>query len=90
MWHIGRPFPLATIIPFPHPKRPPGLKIHDLHGLPKVLGRFGPFELRIATTKKEIRKAQRLRYKVFFEEGNAVAQRGAGLVRRDICRFDKI
>jgi L-ornithine Nalpha-acyltransferase len=90
MWHISRPFPLATIIPFPHPKRSPGLKIRDLHGLPKVLGRFGPFELRIATTKKEIRKAQRLRYKVFFEEGNAVPQRGAGLVRRDICRFDKI
>jgi L-ornithine Nalpha-acyltransferase len=89
MWHINRPFPLATIIPFPHPKRPLGRKVRDLHGLPNVLGRFGAFELRIATTKKEIRKAQRLRYKVFFEEGNAVAQRRAGLVRRDICRFDK-
>ncbi len=89
MWHFGKPFPLATIIPFPHPKRPSGRKIRDLHGLPKVIGRIGSFELRIATTKKEIRKAQRLRYKVFYEEGGAVPQRGAALVRRDICRFDK-
>jgi L-ornithine Nalpha-acyltransferase len=89
MWHIGTPFQLATIIPFPSAKRQPKRKLRDLQGLPKVLGRFGALELRIATTKKEIRRAQRLRYKVFYEEGQAVAGRTAGLVRRDICRFDK-
>ena len=52
------------------------------------LGAFGPLEVRLATTKKEIRKAQRLRYKVFYEEGGATADRTAALIRRDICPFD--
>ena len=56
--------------------------------LPLVLGRFGNFEIRIARGK-EIRKAQRLRYKVFYEEGGAIAHGRAALVRRDICPFDK-
>ncbi len=89
MWHFGKPFPLAAIVPFPHAKRPVPSKTRDLHGLPKVLSRIGAFELRIATTKKEVRKAQRLRYKVFYEQGDAVPQGGAAIVRRDICRFDK-
>ena len=39
-------------------------------------------ELRLATKKSEIRKAQRLRFKVFFDEGGAVAEGAAALVRR--------
>ena len=54
-----------------------------------TLLRAGALEVRIAATKKEIRKAQRLRYKVFFEEGGAIADRTAALIRRDNCRFDK-
>ncbi|MBV8849402.1 MAG: GNAT family N-acetyltransferase [Methylobacteriaceae bacterium] len=52
------------------------------------LGKFGPLEVKLATTKKEIRKAQRLRYKVFYEEGGAKADRTAALIRRDVCPFD--
>jgi putative hemolysin len=52
------------------------------------LGRLAALEVRLATTKKEIRKAQRLRYKVFYEEGGAKADRTAALIRRDICPFD--
>jgi putative hemolysin len=52
------------------------------------LGIFGSLEVRLATTKKDIRKAQRLRYKVFYEEGGAKAERTAALIRRDICPFD--
>jgi L-ornithine Nalpha-acyltransferase len=52
------------------------------------LGRFGSLEVRLATTKKEIRKAQRLRYRVFYEEGGAQADRTAALIRRDVCPFD--
>ena len=52
------------------------------------LGAFGALEVRLATTKKEIRKAQRLRYKIFYEEGGATADRTAALIRRDICPFD--
>jgi putative hemolysin len=52
------------------------------------LGAFGSLEVRLATTKREVRKAQRLRYKVFFEEGGATADGTAVLIRRDLCRFD--
>jgi putative hemolysin len=86
MWPLGTPFSGITNAPAPFikPRRP----IRDLNGLPAVLGRFGPFEIRLATTKKEIRKAQRLRYEVFFEEGGASSNQASALVRRDICPFD--
>ena len=66
--------------------RPP----RDLKGLPPSLARLGHLEVRLATSKRDIRKAQRLRYKVFFEEGGAVPDRASALVRRDRCAFDKI
>lgn len=87
MWPINPPFGFGAIIEFPH-ETPRGTSAKPI-GL-GVLGRCGAFEIRLATTKKEVRKAQRLRYKVFYEEGQAVAQRGAALARRDLCRFDKI
>jgi len=59
-------------------------------GLGPSLGRSGSLELRLATKKSEIRKAQRLRFKVFFDEGGAVAEGAAALVRRDICPFDTV
>ncbi len=55
-----------------------------------TLLRAGSLELRIAETKREIRKAQRLRYKVFYEEGGAIPDRTAALIRRDVCAFDKV
>ena len=62
---------------------------HARHsGLPAVLA-VRPFEVRLATKGQEIRKAQRLRYKVFFEEGQAIPNQAAALTRRDICPFDK-
>lgn len=65
-------------------------RVRDPMGLPVCLGRIGPLEVRLATTKREIRKAQRVRYKVFFEQGSAIPDRTAALIRRDICRFDKV
>jgi L-ornithine Nalpha-acyltransferase len=59
-------------------------------GLGPHLAWSGSLELRLATKKSEIRKAQRLRYKVFFEEGGAAADAAAALIHRDICRFDKV
>jgi L-ornithine Nalpha-acyltransferase len=54
------------------------------------LGWSGSLELRLATKKSDIRKAQRLRSRVFFEEGGAAPDGAGALVRRDICRFDKV
>ncbi|WP_244594015.1 GNAT family N-acetyltransferase [Rhodoblastus sphagnicola] len=59
-------------------------------GLGPSVGWSGALELRIAVKKSEIRKAQKLRYKIFFEEGGATPDPKAALTRRDICRFDKI
>ncbi|MGB7125886.1 MAG: GNAT family N-acyltransferase [Methylovirgula sp.] len=76
--------PLGAIIEFPQKRR------EESASLPRILGRCGTFEIRLANTKNEIREAQRLRYKVFYEEGGAIAQPRAAFVRRDLCRFDKI
>ena len=67
-----------------------GRRIRDLQGLGPALGAIGSLELRLATTKKEIRKAQKLRYRVFFEEGGATPDPTARLIRRDICAFDQV
>ena len=65
-------------------------RIRDLRGLEASLGAIGALELRLATTKKEIRKAQKLRYRVFFEEGGATPDQTARLIRRDVCPFDRV
>jgi putative hemolysin len=54
-----------------------------------ALATAGSLEVRLAATKKEIRKAQRLRFKVFYQEGKAVADAKTTLTRRDADRFDK-
>lgn len=73
----------------PRPWPGPSPTVRDLHGLPAVLARAGPLELRLATTDREIRKAQRLRYRVFFEDGGAVAEAADAAARRDRCPFDE-
>jgi len=62
----------------------------DLEGLPPSLARSGSLEARLAVTKTDVRRAQKLRYRVFFEEGGAVADGAARLIRRDVCRFDGV
>jgi putative hemolysin len=88
MWSIGTRLP--GNVHTPPRARPVRRRVRDLAGLAPVLGRFGPFEIKLAETKGEIRKAQRLRYAVFYEEGHAVPSRKAALVRRDLCPYDKV
>ena len=57
---------------------------------PKIYGRLGPLEVRLARKKSEIRRAQRLRYKVFYEEMSATPGALAILSRRDEDAFDPI
>lgn len=68
------------------PKRKGGA----VDGLAPTLGRIGNLEVRLATTPREIRLAQRLRYQVFYREGGAVAHPAARLARRDFDAFDAI
>ncbi len=55
-----------------------------------VLGRLGPLEVRLARTARDVRRAQRLRYKVFYEEMSALPDAAARLARRDVDSFDAI
>ena len=64
--------------------------VRDHGTLDPSLGRMGALEVRLAITKKDIRRAQKLRYRVFFGEGGAIADARSALARRDICPFDRI
>ena len=55
-----------------------------------ALGRIGDLDVRLATRPKDVRRAQRVRYKVFYEEGGAVPDRLSAFHRRDICAFDPV
>jgi putative hemolysin len=57
---------------------------------PKIYGQLGPLEVRLARKKSEIRRAQRLRYKVFYEEMSAVPDALAMLSRRDEDAYDAV
>jgi putative hemolysin len=65
-------------------------KVRDYGSLDPVLGRIGSLEVRLATTAQEIRRAQKLRFKVFYEEMSAVPQGAAVLSRRDVDEYDWI
>jgi putative hemolysin len=81
---------------------PPGLlpKLRAYGGLMPVdgagerigqtLGRLGSMEVRLAYKASEVRRAQRLRYRVFYQEGTAVADAGKIMARRDVDAFDAI
>ncbi|GGE50094.1 hypothetical protein GCM10007276_28990 [Agaricicola taiwanensis] len=58
--------------------------------LPRSLGRIGNLELVLAANVAEVKQAQRLRYKVFYEEMSAVPGPASALVRRDMDEFDAI
>lgn len=52
------------------------------------LGRIGALEVRLARTVGEVRQAQALRYRVFYEEMSAVPDARTVLTRRDADEFD--
>ena len=62
--------------------------IFKRHVVPKIYGRIGNLEVRLARTRAEVKMAQRLRYQVFFEEMSAVPSRLAQFRRRDEDAFD--
>ena len=62
---------------------------HDTKSL-ATLGRLGTLEVRLARTAAEIRRAQKLRYDVFYREMSAVADAALYFARRDIDLFDAV
>jgi putative hemolysin len=57
---------------------------------PASLGRMGPLEVRLAQDKREVKRAQKLRYKVFYKNGSAIADAATMLAQRDKDAYDKI
>ncbi|WP_248309225.1 GNAT family N-acyltransferase [Bosea sp. AK1] len=54
-----------------------------------TLGRIGSLEVRLARGPREIWRAQRLRYRVFYQEMSAKPDVVSRMFRRDADRFDK-
>ena len=52
------------------------------------LGRIGSLEVRLAQTAAEVRQAQKLRYRVFYQEGAAIPNPGRLFARRDVDGYD--
>jgi L-ornithine Nalpha-acyltransferase len=69
------------IVPFPARQLP------NRH-LGPVLGSSGSLEIRLARTAREVRRAQRLRYQVFYEVMAAKPDPRCRFLRRDIDAFD--
>lgn len=57
---------------------------------PARLGKIGALEVRLAQTKSDVKRAQKLRYKVFYKNGAAIADAATMLAQRDKDAFDKI
>ncbi len=54
------------------------------------LGRLGDLEVRLAANVFEVRRAQALRYEIFYEEMSAVPDFRTRQTRRDTDRFDRL
>lgn len=60
------------------------------HRPSQTLGQIGSLEVRLAQTAAEVRQAQKLRYRVFYQEGAAIANPGRLFARRDVDAYDAI
>src|ERR1035441_3252226 len=60
------------------------------HRPTQSLGRLGSLEVRLAQTAAEVRQAKKLRYRVFYQEGPAIANPGRLFARRDVDAYDAI
>jgi putative hemolysin len=80
-----------TAITWFKPSLPEAVKaIRDFPSVPATLGRLGSLEVRLAQEKRDVRRAQKLRYRVFYKDGTAIADAATLFARRDKDAFDKI
>jgi len=60
------------------------------HRPSQSVAHLGSLEVRLAQTAAEVRQAQKLRYRVFYQEGAAIANPGRLFARRDVDAYDAI
>jgi putative hemolysin len=75
---------------FKPPLLPTAARSIRLPNPPATLGRLGALEVRLAEGKREVKRAQKLRYRVFYKDGTAIADAATLLARRDKDAFDRI
>lgn len=86
------------LVPLPRPPkaapwgvtrpRLPGIRVAPLDRKTPTFGQLGTLEVRLARTGGEVRRAQQIRYKVFYEEMAAQADAFTMATRRDRDHFD--
>lgn len=67
-----------------------GLPLRNSDLVSETLGRLGSLEVRLARRAAEVRRAQKLRYRVFYKEGGAIADARTLFAQRDIDLFDSV
>jgi putative hemolysin len=77
------------ILPFRN-KRGKRMPIIPIGRMKKVYGRIGNLEVRLARSRGDLRRAQKLRYEVFYEEMDAIPNASAMLTRRDEDVYDEL
>lgn len=70
--------------------RLPGRRIAPLDRRTPTFGKLGTLEVRLARTAGEVRRAQQVRYQVFYEEMGAQADPYTMATRRDRDRYDAL
>lgn len=83
---------VPDILPMPPRRLKPALRQRRLEniGLAMTLGRIGSLEVRLAQTAKDVKKAQKLRYQVFYEEMAAIPNALSLVSRRDRDDYDTL
>src|SRR6185312_15160925 len=61
-----------------------------VHRPSQSLSRIGSLEVRLAQTAAEVRQAQKLRYRVFYQEGSAIPSPARQFARRDVDAYDAL
>lgn len=69
---------------------PSGIRLPTGSPASRTLGRIGDLEVRLARSEAEVRRAQAVRYSVFYEEMSAIADPLTLVRRRDADAFDAI
>jgi len=92
---IGRPRPRAAAVVaglVPAFGAHGGIGVADTPAVDEAepLGRLGSLEVSLARNAKDVGRAQKLRYRVFYEEMSAMPDARTRLARRDIDAFDAV
>src|ERR1700730_3231547 len=75
----------------PQPSPPSSMNpIQCFPNFPATLGRLGALEVRLAPQKRDVKRAQKLRHRVFYRDGAASADAAPLLPRREKDGFDRI